>query len=62
MTRHMPPPDYEPPMRHELAAKLRKSLTEAWRYGFTFGLLCGACFGSALTLCVLVIAIKWHSP
>lgn len=58
MSRHVPPPDYEPPMRHELAAGLRKAMMEAWRSGFLFGVLAGACGGSALTLAVLIIAIR----
>lgn len=62
MTRHMPPPDYEPPMRHELAAGLRKVMLQAWRTGFCFGLLMGACAGSALTLLVLIAAIKFRAP
>lgn len=60
MGRHMPPPDYEPPMRHELAAGLRKTMLEAWRAGFCFGLMIGACAGSAITLIVEIIAIKLH--
>lgn len=62
MTRHMLPPDYEPPMRHELAAGLRKAMLQAWRGGFAFGVLAGACLGSALTILVLLIAIKARMP
>lgn len=62
MSRHVPPPDYEPPMRHELAAGLRKAMLEAWRTGFLFGLAAGACAGSALTLIVLIIAIRAKMP
>lgn len=62
MTRHMAPPDYEPPPRHELAAGLRKAMMEAWRTGFVFGLAVGACAGSAITLLVLIIAIRAKMP
>jgi hypothetical protein len=45
-------------MRHELAAGLRKAMTEAWRTGFMFGVMAGLCGGSALTLIVLIAAIR----
>lgn len=57
--RHQPPPDYEPPMRHELAAGLRKAMLQSWRVGFCFGLAIGTCAGSALMLLVLALAIKF---
>ena len=62
MSRHMPPPDYEPPMRHELARGMRKAMLEAWRTGFCFGLAVGACAGSAITLIVLIITIRARMP
>ena len=55
------PPDYEPPMRHELMNGMRKAMLQSWRYGFGIGLAVGACLGSSLTLFVLIAAIKWKA-
>jgi hypothetical protein len=59
MSRHVPPPDYEPPMRHELAKRMREAMLQAWRTGFMFGVMAGLCAGSALTLIVLIAAIRF---
>ena len=60
MNAAVPPPDYERPMRHEMMNGMRKAMGTAWKQGFAFGLMVGACFGSSLTLFVLVATIKWR--